>query len=305
MTDTPVRRPTASPAARAAAPRSHAPSAHPRRLHGSRLAAGLSVALAGVTWLACALTLFVPDLLTGPAAMNGSARGTAWVAALVAVPVLVASVVLARSGAPGATVTWLGSLGYLAYNAVLFVAATPANRAYLAYVAMLALAIWSVVALLWATDVEALAARWSVTGPRRALAWYVWVVVTVNALLWLRGAVPTAVSATGPADMVRGMCVATQPLYVQDLAFWLPLMAVSAAALWRRQAWGVLLVGAGLLMWVVESVSIAVDQSVGAAADPGSSVASSAMTPPFLVLAAVGLVPLVAHLRAFNRRRQP
>jgi hypothetical protein len=260
----------------------------------------LSAALAATTILACGLTLLAPDLLHGPAAMNGSARGTALVAAALGVPVLCVAVRRARAGSARGTVAWLGTLMYLTYNGVLLVAATPANRAFLAYVATLSLALWATVALLWSTDVHALATSWRAAAPGRALATYVWVVVVLNTLLWLRGAIPTATSPDGAADLLRGLGVATNPVYVQDLAWWLPLMAVAATALWRRRPWGVLLVGAGLLMWVLESVSIAVEQWVGAAADPASPVVSSALTVPFLVLALLGAVPLTAHLRAFG-----
>ena len=37
-------------------------------------------------------------------------------------------------------------------------------------------------------------------------------------------------------------------VYVQDLALWLPLLAVAAAWLWRRRRWGYLLAGAGLIL---------------------------------------------------------
>jgi hypothetical protein len=53
-------------------------------------------------------------------------------------------------------------------------------------------------------------------------------------------------------------------------------------------------------MWVIESLSVAVDQSTGSAADSTSTVASATMTPIFCALALVGLIPLYVyfhHLR--------
>jgi hypothetical protein len=100
----------------------------------------------------------------------------------------------------------------------------------------------------------------------------------------------------GPQFLV-GTGMTTNPIYVQDLAFWLPAMAVGVAWLWRRVPWGYLVVSAGLTFWVVESVGVAVDQWFGHAADPASSVASDAACLPFAVLAVVSLVPLVALLR--------
>ena len=66
-------------------------------------------------------------------------------------------------------------------------------------------------------------------------------VAVLNALAWLAGVIPGLFSDS-PA-FLKGTGLTTMPTYVQDLAFWLPLMAVSAVLLWHRQAWGYLLVG--------------------------------------------------------------
>ena len=89
------------------------------------------------------LTFLVPGVLHGTAVMNGSARGTALAVLLLGVPVLAVSMALARSGSPRAVVCWLGAVGFVLYNSVLFVFATPFNRLFLLDLAMLALAAWS------------------------------------------------------------------------------------------------------------------------------------------------------------------
>ncbi len=260
------------------------------------VATGLSAALAAVAALTCALTLFVPGVLTGPPAMNGSARGTALVALVVAVPVLVTAMVLARRGSVRAVPVWIGAVAYLLYNAVLFVLATPFDDLFLLDVATLSLALWSLVAVLHGVDVARFGALFAGGTPVRAVAVYVWVVVGLNTLAWT-APVLRAMAADGPPAFLAGTGLTTSPTYIQDLAFWLPAMAVAAAWLWRRAAWGFLVVGSGLVAWVVESLGIAVDQWLGHAADPGSEVASASISPAFAVLAVVGMVPLVALLR--------
>ena len=79
------------------------------------------------------LTFTIPAVLRGPSAMNGSTRGTA-------------------------VITWLGSVGFLLYNSLMFVFATPANRFFLLYLVMLALGAWSAGAVLWQADVAAFGA---------------------------------------------------------------------------------------------------------------------------------------------------
>jgi hypothetical protein len=95
----------------------------------------------------------------------------------------------------------------------------------------------------------------------------------------------------------------TNPVYVQDLAVWLPLAAVAAAWLWQRKPWGYVIVGALLAMWVLESLTIATDQWFGSRADPASPVASSSVVLPFAVLAVIGCVPLVLLLRGLRAQR--
>jgi hypothetical protein len=77
-------------------------------------------------------------------------------------------------------------------------------------------------------------------------------------------------------------------------------MAVAAAWLWRRRPLGYLIAGAGLVMWLIESACVAVDQWYGHAADPASSVASGAMVPVFAGLAVIGLVPAYYLLRGLG-----
>jgi hypothetical protein len=255
----------------------------------------LSGALAAAAALAGGLTLYLPDVLHGPAAMNGSARGTALVLLVAGVPALVVAMTLTARGSARASVVWLGTLGYVLYNAVLFLFATPYNRLFLLYVAMLSLSIWSVIVLLHGIDRRALKERMAGL-PARALACYVWVIAAFNALAWLRGIVPGLRSNDTPSFM-DGMGVATNPVYVQDLSFWIPLMVVSALWLWRRREWGYLLVGTILTMLVPESASIAVDQWLGHQADPQSTVVSARMVPAFAGLAVLGLIPLVTYLR--------
>jgi hypothetical protein len=263
---------------------------------------GMSAALVLVAAVASAMTFFVSGVLRGPAVMNGSARGTALVVLAVAVPVVIGSMVWAARGSVRALVVWLGGLAYLLYNAVLFLFFTPFNRLFLLYVAMLSLSIWSVIALLRQLDPYALQERFTPQFPARAVAGYVWMIAILNALAWLVRIVP-AVASSAPPSFLDGTGVSTHPVYVQDLAFWIPLMAMSATLLWRRQAWGYLLAGAVLTFGVIESVGIGVDQWFGHAADPASPVAGAVMVPVFAALAMVGLVPLFFYFRYLDGRR--
>ena len=258
-----------------------------------------SIALTAVSATASAFTFFAPGVLNGPAVMNGSARGTALVALAVAIPTVITSMLLASRGRVSPVVTWLGAVGFLQYNAVLFLFATPFNSLFLLYVAMFACGFWTLVFLLRAIDPRSFARRFSSTLPARALAGYLGVIALLNAAAWLAGVIP-GLFTRSPA-FLEGTGLTTNPIYVQDLGFWIPLMAVSAVLLWRRRAWGVVLAGGLFVYFFIESISVAVDQWMGGIADPTSTVASVAFTPVFGAVAVVGLVPLFFYFRSLSR----
>lgn len=266
----------------------------------SRAATVLSGVTGIVAVAAAAWTLTDQGLLHGPAAMNGSARGTAVVMLAVAMPVLAASMGRAHAGSAAALVTWAAALLYVVYNSILLLFLTPFNSAFPLYVAMLGLSVWSVELLRTSVGMEALAARFSPRAPVRGVAVYVWVVVALNAAAWLGRIVP-ALSDVYPENLMVGTGVATNAIYVQDLALWLPLMAVSAYWLYRRESRGLVICSAVLAMWVIESISIAVDQWMGHLADPTATVVSPDLVDPFALLAVIGLIPVWLLLRDMLR----
>ena len=256
--------------------------------------------LAVASGVAAAATFFIPGVLRGTAVMNGSGRGTALVMMVLGIPVLLAAMYLAARGSLRARIVWLGVTGYFAYNGVMFVLATPFNQLYLLYEAMIGLSVWTGVLVVRMIDLDSLRSEFSVRFPRRAIAAYQLAIAGLNAAVWLAGAIPSVLSTASPAKVLAGTGVATVPTYDQDLAFWIPLMFVASIWMWRRIEWGRLLVGGLLAMGVIEAVGVAVDQWMGSAADPSSTVASAAMTPVFAALAVIGLVPLFFYMRNLN-----
>jgi hypothetical protein len=260
----------------------------------------LTSSLAVMSAFSAAFTLFGQDILRGLPVMNGSARGTALVSLFVAVPLLVVSAVAVARGAVRPVITWLGAASYLLYNAFMFLFMSPFNSLFLAYVAMFGLAVWVVVTLLRAIDFEDFSERFAVTIPARPIAAFLAAIAALNALAWIVQIVPAMFTSKAPA-FLDGTGLTTPAGWAQDLAFWIPLMIVAASLMWRRKAWGFVLVGPLLVFGVIEAVGIAADQWFGHVADPSSTVVGVVMTPIFAVVAAVQLVPLYFYFRALNR----
>jgi hypothetical protein len=233
--------------------------------------------------------------LTGPAVTTGNARGTALVMMVAGVPLLVLAMLGATRGSWRFHVVWLGIVSYLTYNSFLLLFGTPLNSLFLLYVATFSLGLFSLGTLVYATEPRAISDH-LVDIPHRGLAIYVWTIVGLNALVWLRGIVPT-IGAAEPTAALEGLGLTTNPSWVQDLAFWLPMAAIAAAWLWLRKPWGYVLVGAWLVYTLIESVGVAVDQLFGYAADPTTENATPAGAAIFAILAFMSLIPAYFYFR--------
>lgn len=254
--------------------------------------------------LACVTALAMPDLIHGPAVMVGSMRGTALVMLVLAIPLLVIAMALAGEGHPLGFVGWMAGVVFLTYQAWMFLFAVPFNGLFLVYVTMLAAGFWALVAMLTKLDADALLGPPDPAMPVRLVAG--WMIGCCLAFygLWLAKAVPALFASETPA-FLEGTGMVTATNYVLDMAFFLPFTIVAAVALWRRTAWGVFAGGALLGVLALESVSIAVDQWAGAAADPASKVASGALLPIFLIVALIGLVMVGLWYRGLGHAREP
>ncbi len=262
----------------------------------------LSVLLLVAAGVATVSALAVPELLHGPAVMVGSMRGTALVVLVLGVPIIIVAMASARHGRLLGVIGWIGGVAFIAYQGWMFLFAIPFNGLFLVYVAMFALSFWAFVALLVSLRADAYAASFTATLPARLLAG--WMIASCVAFyaLWLKNVVPASFDSVAPA-FLAGTGMVTPTNYVLDLALFLPFTIVVAAALWRRTTWGLVMGGAMLLVLVLESVAIAVDQWAGAAADPGSPVASAAITPLFLAVAAISAAAFALWLRGTIRTR--
>jgi hypothetical protein len=273
----------------------------PATVRAGPLPYALSGALAVAATASAAFSFFLPSVLTGAQVGNGNLRGTALVVLLLGAPTLLTAMVRTRRGSTRWLVVWLGTLGYLLYQAVLFCFATPLNSLFLCYIAYLGLAVWSIVTLFPAVDQHAFSSRLSTGMPARFLAVFTLAITTMNAVVWLSAIVP-ALLDSHPASLMKGTGLLTNPVYVQDLAIWLPLLTAAAVGCWHRRAWGLLVTGAMLVMFTLEGIGVATDQWFGSRADPSSPAASMMVVPAFAALAVVTGSVLAPYFYNIDRR---
>ena len=268
---------------------------------GGRLPFVLSTGLAASAVVAAGTGLLLPDRLGGEAVMRGNLRGTAIVMLVLALPLLVTAMVRSAQNSARWLLVWLGTVAYLTYQGVMFLFATPFNNFFLVYVALLGFGIWSLIALVSHVQLDGLSAR---TDPRmrwRLIGSVCVALASLNAVAWFMMIAPT-VWSDDPQSVLDGSGLLTNPVWAQDLAFWVPAGIVAGTWMWRRRPLGVLVAGGYLVFSVVESVSVAVDQWWGVRADDSQpDWASMTVVPMFLVVALLTAVPLVLHLRNLDR----
>lgn len=260
----------------------------------------LTAALAVAAEAASVPSALDPDLLSGQPVIVANLRGTALVVAVVGVPVLLVSAWLAaRRGRLVPLVVWFGTAAYLVYQGVMLCFATPMNALFLLYVATLGLAIWTVITLWPLVHVAGTTGAGYVDRqvPDRLVASFLGVAALLNALVWLLRVSPVMRTGEIPAAVVDSG-LTTNPVLVQDLAFWLPVALVVSVATWRRSSTAVLVAGSYLTFWVLEGITVASDQYWGARADASHpELASFDAVPGALVVTLLLLVPLVLLCR--------
>ncbi len=227
----------------------------------------------------------------------GNMRGTALSMLVLAGPVLIVSMILTARGSLRARFVWLGSLAYIAYNALLFCFMVHFNSFFLLFAALLGLSFWALLTLLASFDLAAVQAA-GLGVPRRMIAVYMMICLLVFGFVWLRDIVPAMIHNALPASF-EGLGLSQNTVYVLDFAFTFPLLAVGAAWLWRGRAWGYLIAGMMVIMLTIETAGIAVDQAFGHLHDPS---VPPAAVPAMLVLTGVGLIFSVLFLRGINAR---
>ena len=273
----------------------------PAAVRDSRFPYVLTVGLAVATLAAAVPSLFFPDLLGGTEVIKGNLRGTALVMLVLGLPLLAAGAVCTARNSARWLVVWMGAAAYLTYQGVMLLFATPYNSLFLAYVAVLGFGIWTSVALVAHAQPHGFAARVDHRMPTRLVAGTLVAVAVLNALGWLARIVPT-IGSDDPAAVLDGSGLLTSPGWVQDLAFWIPAYVVAGVLMWRGNHRGVLLSGALLVFFLVESISVASDQWWGVRADDSQpDWASMTAVPMFLAVAALTAVPLGRYLRNIDR----
>jgi hypothetical protein len=222
----------------------------------------LTVPIAVLLAVAAGGGLFVSGLYHDNDNLLAQALGQDLVSLVVVLPALMVSAWRARRGSTGAWLVWLGGIGYLVYSYVTYAFAIRYNALFLVYVALLGCSLYALIGGLAATDQAGIQAHFTPSTPVRGVSLYLAVVVVLFYLKWLSEIGPALLTGTVPQSVID-TGTPTNVVYVVDMAWLLPALAIAAVMLWRKQALGYTLAGALLtllLLLVLAILSMALFQ---------------------------------------------
>ena len=236
----------------------------------SNVTDGLAVMALLLAGVAAATGLLVSGLYRDTAEMVREARAADLVTLAVAVPVLGLGLWRTRSGSARARLVVIGALGYLSYSYAIFAFSVVINPMTPVHIAILGLATWSFVLGIFALDQATVDRVSEIRLPRRTAGGFLIVVVVLFALLWL-GQIAGAITSGELPASISDLNLPTNAVYALDLAFALPLLAVTGVWLLRHDRRGPVAGLAALAFTALMGLSVlaifAIDAAAGLAVD--------------------------------------
>ncbi len=167
--------------------------------------------------------------------------GNDWVTLVLAVPLLIAALVLAMRGSTRGVLLWAGMLAYAAYNYAYYLLGAALNRFFALYVVCAIASVAALVMLLVDIDARAIAARFAARTPVRLAGGYLMFTAAGLSAVWI---------GTWAAYAFAGRPTPVEPDAFQlvaalDLTTMVPVLALGGYLLFRRRAWGYVIAALG------------------------------------------------------------
>jgi hypothetical protein len=160
---------------------------------------------------------------------------------VVALPLLLGAMWLARRGSLVGLLLWPGMLFYVLYWYVLYLIGAPFSVLFLLYVSLVTLSAYAIIALVASIDGGRVRQRLAEVVPARLVGGILVVLALLTLAQDASGAFVTALSGNAPIDP------AARHVWISDLALQAPAVLVGGLLLFRGEALGYV-AGAGLLL---------------------------------------------------------
>jgi hypothetical protein len=208
----------------------------------SKTALYLSTIIAVLATFASAGGLMLEDLYRDNALVRTTWLGNDAVTLFLAVPILVAGMVLARRGSLKAQLIWMGALDYMLYNYAFYLFGAAFNAFFLIYAALLGLSIFALIFGLVNLDVTRIRGRFSERTPVKWIGGYFLFVALGLSVVYLMQSIGFIVTGQLPA-IVTMSGHPTNVVFALDLTLLIPWLVVGAMWLIKRKPWGYVIAG--------------------------------------------------------------
>jgi hypothetical protein len=159
---------------------------------------------------------------------------------IVALPILLGCMWLARRGALIGLLLWPGALFYVAYDYGFYVLGAPHTALFVPYIALMTLSMYAAVAVIIGIDGDLVRARLAGTVPARLVGGFLVGLAVLFTTLWTALNLSAATSGS-PVDPIL------RTVTTLDLSLQLPALFLGGILLWRRTPLGYVVAG-GLLL---------------------------------------------------------
>jgi hypothetical protein len=229
----------------------------------------LAAAIAALMILQSALGLLFQEQCHDVEWIKATWFGNDWVTLVVAAPLLVVALLMARGGSVLGLLLWLGLTGYAAYTYAYYLFGAALNVFFLFYVVGLVLAAVTLILVLSHLDVPHIAACFRPTTPVRIIGGYLAFVGFGLASVWL--SIWAAYVFTGRPTPVEPE--AFKLVAALDISVMVTGLTFGGVLLWQRNMWGYVIAAIagiqGSLYLLVLSVGSIVGVHRGLANAPG------------------------------------
>lgn len=258
-----------------------------------RIARALGWATAALMALASALGLLFPGLYRDPDWVMAAWFGNDVVTLMVAVPLLVAGLVMSRRGSRTGELLVYASFAYAIYGYAYYLFGASLNALLPVYVALVVVPLLGLAVGLGTLDAAALASEFGARTPRRLAAGYMVFIGAGLGMAWLAQWAAYVFGGTEPSVGVD----AFGTIAALDLSLIIPFMVLGGVLLWRGRPWGYVLGAIYTVKGASYTLALTAGSVVGAARGVEGTLEQIPIWGAMSVLGAVAAVTLLRGLR--------
>ncbi len=161
---------------------------------------------------------------------------------VLAVPILVIAMLLARRGSRRAYLIWMGALDYMLYNYAFYLFGSTFNAFFLIYATLVGLSIFALIFGLAGLDASHIRAQFAERTPVRLIGGYFLFVALGLGLVYLAQSIGFIATGQAP-DIIERSGHITNVVFALDLTMVIPWMVVAAVWLFNHKPWGYVIAG--------------------------------------------------------------